>query len=111
MNSGCYGSDISKILSSIKIIDDKGEEKEIKKHEIKFFYRGTNISKNYIILSAVLKGTISSKQLIEKKQEELIERKKESQPSQVKTGGSTSKIVMIKKPGYLLKSLVVTSFT
>ena len=45
MNSGCYGSDISKILLSIKIIDDKGEEKEIKKDEIKFFYRGTNISK------------------------------------------------------------------
>ena len=39
------------------------------------FYRGTNLPKNYIILSAVLKGTISKKQLIEKKQEELIERK------------------------------------
>ena len=91
MNSGCYGSDVSKILLSIKVIDDNGKEKEIKKDEIKFFYRGTNISKKYIILSAVLKGTISSKQLIEKKQEELIERKKESQPSQVKTGGSTFK--------------------
>jgi len=103
MNSGCYGSDISKILSSIKIIDDKGEEKEIKKDEIKFFYRGTNISKNYIILSAVLKGTISSKQLIEKKQEELIERKKESQPSQIKTGGSTFKNSNDKKAWMLIK--------
>ena len=91
MNSGCYGSDISKILSSIKIIDEKGKEKEIKNNEIKFFYRGTNIPKNYIILSAVLKGIISSKQLIEQKQEELIERKKKSQPSQIKTGGSTFK--------------------
>ena len=103
MNSGCYGSDISKILSSIKIIDDKGEEKEIKKDEIKFFYRGTNISKNYIILSAVLKGTTSSKQLIEKKQEELIERKKESQPSQIKTGGSTFKNSNDKKAWMLIK--------
>ena len=103
MNSGCYGSDISKILLSIKIIDDKGEEKEIKKDEIKFFYRGTNISKNYIILSAVLKGTTSSKQLIEKKQEELIERKKESQPSQIKTGGSTFKNSNDKKAWMLIK--------
>ena len=31
MNSGCYGSDISKILSSIKIIDEKGKEKKNKK--------------------------------------------------------------------------------
>ena len=103
MNSGCYGSDISEILSSIKIIDEKGKEKEIKNDEIKFFYRGTNIPKNYIILSAVLKGIISSKQLIERKQEELIERKKKSQPSQIKTGGSTFKNSNDKKAWMLIK--------
>ena len=103
MNSGCYGSDISEILSSIKIIDEKGKEKEIKNDEIKFFYRGTNIPKNYIILSAVLKGIISSKQLIERKQEELIERKKKSQPSQIKTGGSTFKNSNEKKAWMLIK--------
>ena len=103
MNSGCYGSDISEILSSIKIIDEKGKEKEIKNDEIKFFYRGTNIPKNYIILSAVLKGVISSKQSIEQKQEELIERKKKSQPSQIKTGGSTFKNSNDKKAWMLIK--------
>ena len=103
MNSGCYGSDISEILLSIKIIDEKGKEKEIKNDEIKFFYRGTNIPKNYIILSAVLKGIISSKQLIERKQEELIERKKKSQPSQFKTGGSTFKNSNNKKAWMLIK--------
>jgi len=103
MNSGCYGSDISEILSSIKIIDEQGTEKEIKNHEIKFFYRGTNIPKNYIILSAVLKGIISSKQLIEQKQEKLIERKKKSQPSQIKTGGSTFKNSNDKKAWMLIK--------
>ena len=43
MNSGCYGSDISKILLSVKIIDDKGKERELKKEQINFFYRGTDI--------------------------------------------------------------------
>jgi len=76
MNSGCYGSDISEILLSIKVIDDKGKEKEIKNDEIKFYYRGTDIPKNYIILSAKLQGIISSKKMIEKKQNELIQRKK-----------------------------------
>ena len=103
MNSGCYGSNISEILLSIKIIDDKGNEKVIKKDEIKFYYRGTNLSKNYIILSAILRGTISSKQLIEKKQEEFIRRKKESQPSQIKTGGSTFKNDNSKKAWMLIK--------
>ena len=103
MNSGCYGSDISEILISIKIIDEKGQEKEIKKDEIKFFYRGTDIPKNYIVLSAVLKGITSSKQLIEEKQEKLIEKKKKSQPSQIKTGGSTFKNSNDKKAWMLIK--------
>ena len=103
MNSGCYGSDISEILLSIKIMDEQGNEKEIKHDEIKFYYRGSNLPKNYIILSAILKGTISSKPLIAKKQKELIQRKKESQPSQIKTAGSTFKNNNEKKAWMLIK--------
>ena len=91
MNSGCYGYDISEILESVEIIDNKGNKKKIQKEEIKFFYRGTNLPKNFIIISAKLKGNISSKKLIEEKQNELIKRKKISQPSQIKTCGSTFK--------------------
>ena len=103
MNSGCYGSDISKVLVSIKVLDDKGNEKEIKNNEISFYYRSTNLPENYIILSAILRGKISSKKLIEKKQEELIQRKKESQPSRIKTGGSTFKNSNEKKAWMLIK--------
>ena len=92
MNSGCYGDDISKILISIKVIDLKDcTEKEFTRENIKFFYRGTNLPKNLIITSVKLKGKISSENLIEKKQKELIEKKKISQPSQIKTCGSTFK--------------------
>ena len=103
MNSGCYGSDISKVLVSIKVLDDKGNEKEIKNNEISFYYRSTNLPENYVILSAILRGKISSKKLIEKKQEELIQRKKESQPSRIKTGGSTFKNSNEKKAWMLIK--------
>ena len=103
MNSGCYGSDISKILVSIKVVDNYGNEKEIKSDKIEFYYRGTNLPNNYIILSATLKGTVSSKKLIEKKQEELIQKKKDTQPSQIKTGGSTFKNNNEKKAWMLIK--------
>ena len=103
MNSGCYGADISEILLSIKVIDDKGKEKEIKNDEIEFTYRGTDLPRNYIILSAILKGSISKTQLIAKKQEELIQKKKDSQPSQIKTGGSTFKNINEKKAWVLIK--------
>ena len=103
MNSGCYGSDISKILHSIIVLDTNGNEKTIDRNEIQFFYRGNNLPKNYLILSVVLKGLLSSKELIEKKQNEYINKKKDSQPSQIKTGGSTFKNSSGKKAWLLIK--------
>ena len=91
MNSGCYDNDISKVLLSIKAIDkNKLSEIEIKRDEIEFFYRGNNLSNNLLIISAKLRGTISNKVEIEK-QSEYLDRKKYSQPSQIKTCGSTFK--------------------
>ncbi len=92
MNSGCYNNEISKVLISINVIDIKEcKEKEIKKEEIKFFYRGTNLSKDLIITSVKLKGTSESTDIIQNKQNDMIEKKKLTQPSQIKTCGSTFK--------------------
>ena len=103
MNSGCYENDISKVLSSVNVIDkNKLTEIEIKKADIKFLYRGTNLSKDLIIISAKLKGLIGEKNTIIKKQSELIERKKLSQPSQVKTCGSTFKNISKNKKAWML---------
>jgi len=68
MNSGCYENDISKVLLSIKAIDiNKLSEIEIKKEDIKFSYRGTNLSDNLILISAKKKGRKKKKKKIEKK--------------------------------------------
>ena len=92
MNSGCYDNDISKILISIRAIDiNQCIEREITRNEIELYYRGTNLSKDLIITSVKLKGKIKPKGMIEKIQNELIEKKKMSQPSQIKTCGSTFK--------------------
>ena len=92
MNSGCYENDISKILLSIKVIDKNNlNEREIKREDIKFSYRGSNLSKDLIIISAKFKALIGNKAEIEKKQFSFIEKKKLSQPSQIKTCGSTFK--------------------
>ena len=103
MNSGCYENDISQVLISVKAIDkNKLLEIEIKKEDIKFFYRGTNLTDNLIIISAKLKGKIKKKEEIEKKQSEFIERKKLSQPSQIKTCGSTFKNINKNKKAWML---------
>ncbi len=103
MNSGCYENDVSKILVSIQVIDTKdGKEKEIRKEDIKFLYRGTNLSKDLIIISAKFKGSISNKESIERKQLKYIEQKKISQPSQIKTCGSTFKNINKDQKAWML---------
>ena len=103
MNSGCYDNDISKVLISVTALDKKKlTEIEIKKEDIKFFYRGTNLPSDLIIISAKFKGSISTKAKIEKKQSVLIEKKKLSQPSQIKTCGSTFKNISNEKKAWML---------
>ena len=103
MNSGCYDSDISQVLLSVKAIHKKElSEIEIKKEDIKFLYRGSNLSNDLILISAKLKGSINKKNIIEKKQSDLISRKKLSQPSQIKTCGSTFKNLSKDKKAWML---------
>ncbi len=111
MNSGCYGDDISKVLVSINTINIlNGEENEIKRDEIEFFYRGTNLQKNFIITSAKLKGKLKSKELVKKKQNEFMSKKKLSQPSQIKTCGSTFKNLNNKKAWEIIKQTGCDNF-
>ena len=103
MNSGCYGCDISKVLTSITVIDVQNcIEKQIPREDIDFFYRGTNLPSNLIITAVKLKGTVAEKHLIEKKQLQMLEQKKLSQPSQIKTCGSTFKNLHNEKKAWQL---------
>ena len=103
MNSGCYDNDISKVLLSIQAIDKNNlSEIELKNKDINFFYRGTNLSNNLIILSAKVKTVIDKKTEIEKRQLAFIEKKKLSQPSQIKTCGSTFKNISSDKKAWKL---------
>ncbi len=103
MNSGCYENEISKILVSVEVIDENGKIFEIEKDKINFFYRGCDLPDNFIILSAKLKGLKLDKSKIEKKQSEFIKKKEQSQPSQIKTCGSTFKNTKNYKAWELIK--------
>ena len=103
MNTGCYGNDISEILHSIKVVNVRGITKEILAKDIKFSYRNTNLEENLLITSVKLTGKHSTKQKIKEKQETMVERKKNSQPSQIKTCGSTFKNSKNKKAWELIK--------
>jgi len=103
MNSGCYGEDISKILVSLQAIDFNGNIKVIQASNIKFYYRGSSLDNNLIFISATLKGKKDNKSNIQEKINSLVEKKKLTQPSKIKTCGSTFKNPENKKAWKLIK--------
>jgi UDP-N-acetylmuramate dehydrogenase len=91
MNSGCYGDDMSKIVTSISIIDMSGKIKIINNKDINFAYRHSSITKNQIITNVEMKGARLDKQKILENMKNLRNKKDTEQPQKIKTGGSTFK--------------------
>ena len=91
MNAGCYGREFKDIIKSVQAIDFKGKILTIPSSEIKFEYRSTNLSKDLIYLSGTFAGEFSKSELIQKKINDLKNKKENSQPIRVKTSGSTFK--------------------
>ena len=91
MNSGCFKKEFKDIVLSVQAVDKSGQVLTIPSSKIKFNYRKTNLDKSLIFLSATLKGQISENRKISNYMEDLINEKKKTQPTKIKTGGSTFK--------------------
>ena len=91
MNSGCFEREFKDVLISVQLIDSIGQVSTIPTKKIGFKYRGTNLSKDLIFLSATLKGFKKNKDQITNEILKLVNKKDTVQPSKIKTGGSTFK--------------------
>ena len=91
MNAGCYDYDVSKCIASIQVVNYQGIVRSIKAEKINFFYRGSDLSDDLIFLSATFKGKKQDNKRIKKRIQKLVTDKQKSQPSRIKTCGSTFK--------------------
>ena len=91
MNSGCYDSDISKVVLSVTVIDMNGEIKIISNKDINFSYRHSSLTKNQIITNIEMQGSFLENQKILEIMKNLKDKKDTEQPQKIKTGGSTFK--------------------
>ena len=96
MNSGCFDREFKDIILSIQAINKKGQIFTIPASKIKFIYRGNDLDNDLIFLSASFKGKFKDQELIQKNINFLKNKKDKSQPSKIKTGGSTFKNPKIK---------------
>ena len=91
MNAGCFGKEFKDILLSIQAIDVFGNIITIPAKEIKFEYRKTSLADDLVFLSASFKGIKGDKEEIKNLTNELKLKKEKTQPTRIKTSGSTFK--------------------
>tara|TARA_Y100000591_G_scaffold322157_1_gene338123 strand:- start:646 stop:1554 length:909 start_codon:yes stop_codon:yes gene_type:complete len=91
MNAGCFGKEFKDILLSVQAIDKLGNVFTIPIKDIKFQYRKNDLSEELIFLSASFKGVLSEANKIKKETDRLKNEKEKSQPTRIKTSGSTFK--------------------
>ncbi len=91
MNAGCFGREFKDILISIQAVNKLGKVLTIPAKDVKFKYRDSGLSDELIFLSASFKGYKKEKALIKNEVQRLIEKKERSQPTRIKTSGSTFK--------------------
>ena len=91
MNAGCFEKEFKDILVSIQAIDKSGKVTTIPAKEINFKYRDSGLSDDLIFLSASFKGINKNKDIIQNEMKVLKEKKEKSQPTRIKTSGSTFK--------------------
>ena len=91
MNSGCFKKEFKDILVSVQAIDRMGKVLTIPSSKIKFSYRGNDLDKNLIFLSASFKGEFKEKIKIQEYMKIIKNKKDDTQPTKIKTGGSTFK--------------------
>ena len=91
MNAGCYGNYIGDFVQSIEGVDRAGNFSRISRENIHFEYRTSNLPKNFIVTSAIVRPEKMKKATIEKKMAEMLSKREATQPIKEATCGSTFK--------------------
>ena len=91
MNAGCFNQEFKDILVSIQAIDRLGRVTTIPANAVLFEYRNNDLADDLIFLSASFKGKKKDKNKIKEQINKLKSKKDKSQPTKIKTSGSTFK--------------------
>lgn len=93
MNAGAYGGEIKNTIASVRSIDKKkGIPEETPLNELEFSYRNTSFMKNErIVTAAYFRLTKGDPTEIKAKMDELMAKRKHSQPLEYPSAGSTFK--------------------
>ena len=103
MNAGAYGGEMKDVLKWVKVLDNNGEMKTLKAEELELGYRTSIIVKEkMIVLEACIELHEGNRDEIEMHMKELMAKRKEKQPLEYPSAGSTFK----RPEGYFAGKLI-----
>jgi len=92
MNAGAYGGEMKDVITSVTVVGPEGKPFEIPAEEMDFGYRSSRAAKEQlIVLSAKLQLAHGNKEEIKARMDELAAKRREKQPLEFPSAGSTFK--------------------
>ena len=106
MNAGAYDGEMKQVVKEVKILCPDGKIITLSNDEMQFGYRFSVIKKNpYVVLEVVLELDKKEQKEIKKKMEDFSNRRREKQPLEYPSAGSTFK----RPKGYYAGKLIMDS--
>lgn len=106
MNAGAYGGEMKQVVKSVRLMTPDGEILEKRTEEMHFSYRHSLVKERpLIVLDATLELAAGSQEDIRAKMEELADKRREKQPLEYPSAGSTFK----RPEGYFAAKLIETA--
>lgn len=103
MNAGAYGGEIKDCIASAKVLTKEGERVVLKKEDLQLSYRNSVIlQKGYLVLEATFSFEKGNPAEIQEEIKELNKRRREKQPLEYPSAGSTFK----RPEGYFAGKLI-----
>lgn len=103
MNAGAYGGEMKDVVEAVSFIDPSGEEYVVSGEEMEFSYRNSALSgTDCIITGATIRLDFGNKEEIATKMADLSARRREKQPLEFPSAGSTFK----RPAGYYAGALI-----
>lgn len=103
MNAGAYGGEIKDCIQSARVLTEEGEILELSKDDLQLGYRTSVIQKtSYIVLAGTFQFTEGDTAVIQAEMKELNQRRRDKQPLEYPSAGSTFK----RPQGYFAGKLI-----
>ena len=92
MNAGAYDGEMSQVVKQVRVVSRTGESMELDNGTMEFGYRKSSIREHcFIVTKVVFQLQTGEREQIKAKMEELVARRREKQPLEYPSAGSTFK--------------------